>query len=284
MLSRTVHANKSPSSIIVARTYCCRVVSRYSSGHMGRRAMLRGRLRVVSAAHKRLDSILHAEIINTPRTAARTASGAAASTARRQKEDIGHTTSDAAFPVRGEAGPIFTAVNARTVVAANKDGIDWNNRQAALIGDMLNCATSDDGKGTAKREGRIVLWALRDVAARIIQEEVRHYARTRFMTTRTFLEDSSVVAVTDGTDDIVHIDGSDLGSRDDDTPDTNDCTALAARTGRASSGFGDWNRAAGECVVFRGEEGYLLGERDADEDAGRSRRGWLLPSEKRKRR
>lgn len=162
------------------------VYCRYSSGHMGRKAMLLGRLRVVVAAHKRISSILNGGGVSPP-SATCTASDAAT---KLQKEGIDHD-SDAASPALGSA-PAYTAIRSRPNTTI-RGGID-NNGRVGATGHTLSYTVGDGSRAAARRERRIVVWALRDVAARIVQEEARHYARTRFVAARRLSEESSVVA------------------------------------------------------------------------------------------
>lgn len=103
---------------------------RYTKGHMGRRAMLSGIFRAVSAARRRLDDV---------RLRATGCGDLHLSTMTREPDPAGRAAATATSSRRREGG----------VEAA------------------------------AEHELRIVLWALRDTAARIVQEEVRHYARCR---------------------------------------------------------------------------------------------------------
>lgn len=148
--------------------------------------MLLGRLRVVFAAHKRISSILNGESISPP-SATCTASDAAT---KRQKEGLDHD-SDAASPAL-EPAPAYTAIKSRPNTTVR--GVIDNSDRVGATDDTLNHTVSDGSRAAARRERRIVLWALRDVAARIVQEEVRHYARTRFVTARLLSEESSVAA------------------------------------------------------------------------------------------
>lgn len=88
--------------------------TRYTSGHIGRRAMLSARFRVALAAHERIQRVI-----------------------------LG--------------------------VCENRD--DDGGAEPLHVANVIN--------DKADREGRLVLWALYDSAARIVQEEIRYYARFR---------------------------------------------------------------------------------------------------------
>lgn len=134
---------------------------------MGRRAMLIARLKVVSAAYERILDILPSlprlsgEITphltepaaasqdtscEPPQPSKEEAPSASIRSARAPHQNVQHVASKTAIEVVGRGG----------------DG----HEDLAL-----------SGAAAAEREFRILLWALRDVAARVIQQEVRGYAR-----------------------------------------------------------------------------------------------------------